>query len=89
MARTGGLTVTSRDVHDVSLGIDADLLVIPTHAADPYGVPRLVELGLVRFGRRPNDQLLEAVLLAVFARVCTRYALGAFARDCLGQVVDS
>jgi hypothetical protein len=79
----------SRYVDDVSLGVDTHFLVEAADAADPYSVPDLVELGLVRFRGRFHDEFLEAVLLTVLASVRTRDSLGTLARDHLRQVSPS
>lgn len=77
-----------RDVNDIALCVDPHLLLKPADATDLDGVPRFIELGFVCGARWLHDQLLEAVFLAMLARVRTRDSLRALARDCLRQFIS-
>jgi len=73
-------------VDDIALCIDTELLLKPTHATNLQRVPDFVELGFVCRRGWLHDELLEAVFLAVLARMGPRDSLRAFARYGLRQI---
>jgi len=68
-------------VHNIALGIDADLVVHSTDAADFSHMPNFTECLVVAFCCGLYLQFLEAVFTAVLTRVRACDAFGACKRD--------
>ena len=79
------LGMTLRHVNDVPVISDPKLLLEVADAAHQDNVPRLLKLLSMRRASRRDFQLLITVFTTIFARMASRNALGAFARD-LGQL---